>query len=351
MSLDSIFTLRPIQPGDSDDLNKLILDTSLGALTTEFQIDAYTALTGVKEHPIAGVVAEADDADGIVGIAAVTFFTVMVEGQSFPSAYLSSLKVRKDYRRRGLGSALARWRVEKLREQFGETGVISTHFEVHNDASRSTASKWSQHIIEPNRIVIQPVREKAPTPMDGIMVRPVSEDEYEEAAEKQNAFYQDYNLYIPADAAWLAKIMGMQIGDHALNQYYAAVNSEGELVAGARAFHRWTFMVDHVSPPLPFRLLNPILKMLPPDNIMRTADVVGLWYQPGHLETAQYLWQMLRWECRHGASTLNLVYDPRGLPADLFQLKPWHQPRPELAVAVYSPIPLNPDRPIFHWMR
>jgi predicted N-acetyltransferase YhbS len=351
MSLDSTFTLRPIQPNDSDDLRKLILDTDLGVLTTEFQVDAYTALTGVKEHPITGVVAEAEDAYGVVGIAAVTFFDVMVEGQRFPSAYLSSLKVRKDYRRRGLGSALARWRVEKLREQFSEKGVISTHFEVHNDASRGTSSKWSQHIIEPNPIVIHAVRDKAPPPMDGVLVRPASTDEYEEVAEKQNAFYWDYNLYIPADAAQLEKIMGMRIGDQALNQYYVAVNSEGELVAGARMFHRWTFMVDHVSPPLPLRLLNPILKMLPPDNIMRTVDIVGFWYQPDHLDAAQYLWQMLRWECRHRASTLSLVYDPRGLPADLFQLKPWHQPRPELATAVYSPIPLDLDRPIFHWMR
>jgi predicted N-acetyltransferase YhbS len=351
MSLASTFTLRPMQPDDSDDLRKLIVGTAMGVLTTEFQVDAYTALTGVKEHPMAGVVAEAEDANGLVGVAAVTFFDVMVEGQRFPSAYLSSLKVREDYRRRGLGSALARWRVEKLREQFGEEGVIFTHFEVHNDASRGTASKWSQHVIEPNPIVIHAMRDRAPTPMDGITVRSASADEYEEIAEKQNAFYRDYNLYIPSDAAWLEKIMGMRIGDQALNQYYVAVNSDGDLVAGSRTYNRWTFMVDHVSPPPPLRLLNPILKMLPPDSIMRTVDVVGLWYQPDYLEAAQYLWQMLRWECRHHATTLSSVYDPRRLPADLFQLKPWHQPRPELAVAVSSPIPLDLNRPIFHWMR
>jgi predicted N-acetyltransferase YhbS len=351
MSLNSTFTLRPLQPNDSNDLRKLILDTDVGVLTTEFQVDAYTALTGVKEHSMTGVVAEAADADGLIGIAAVTFFDVMVEGQRFPSAYLSSLKVRKDYRRRGLGSALARWRVEKLREQFGEKGVISTHFEVHNDASRGTSSKWSQHIIEPNPIVIHAVRDKAPVSMNSITVRPALADEYEEIAEKQNVFYRDFNLYIPADAAWLEKIMGMRIGNKALNQYYVAVNSNGDLVAGARTYHRWTFMADHVSPPLPLKLLNPILKMLPPDNIMRPVDVVGLWYQPDHLEAAQHLWQMLRWEYRHHATTINTVYDPRGLSADLFQLTPWHQPRPKLAVAVYSPIPLDLDRPIFHWMR
>jgi len=332
-------------------LRKLILDTEVGVLKTEFQIDAYTALTGVKEHPMTGVVAETEGAAGVIGIAAVTFFDVMVEGQRFPSAYLSSLKVRQDYRRRGLGSALARWRVEKLREQFGEKGVISTHFEVHNDASRGTSSKWSQHIIEPNPVVIHAVRDNAPASMNGITVRPALADEYKEISEKQNLFYRDFNLYIPTDAARLEKIMGMRIGNQALNQYYVAANSNGDLVAGARTYHRWTFMVDHVSPPLPLKLLNPLLKILPSDSIMRTVDVIGLWHQPDHLEAAQHLWQMLRWECRHHATTISSVYDPRGLSADLFQLKPWHQPRPELAVAVYSPVPLDLDRPIFHWMR
>ena len=49
MSLDPTFTLRPIQPDDSDDLRKLIFDTDVGVLTTEFQVDVYTGDPTVED--------------------------------------------------------------------------------------------------------------------------------------------------------------------------------------------------------------------------------------------------------------------------------------------------------------
>jgi ribosomal protein S18 acetylase RimI-like enzyme len=102
-------TVRPMLPSDGPALNKLNSETpDTGALAfyTEFHGDPFTILTTL-DPDTHGVVAQAPDHEGIVGMGLVTFGQCMYEGELRPSAYLSSLSVHPSYRRRGIASKLS----------------------------------------------------------------------------------------------------------------------------------------------------------------------------------------------------------------------------------------------------
>jgi len=48
-----------------------------------------------------------------------------------------------------------------------------------------------------------------------------------------------------------------------------------------------------------------------------------------------------------GGNIWSGVYDARGPLRDVFQLKPWHQPRIELAFAVHGPVPMTQTKFIY----
>lgn len=116
---DQSFTLRAAQPGDSASIVDLLTDFD-GQFSTHFVIDAYTAIvSGIDEQTLA-VVAESPDYEGLVGMGTVRFGTRSFNGQLLPFAGLDGLKVRPEFRRRGLGRQLAAWRIDKARQTLGD---------------------------------------------------------------------------------------------------------------------------------------------------------------------------------------------------------------------------------------
>jgi hypothetical protein len=98
------------------------------------------------------------------------------------------------------------------------------------------------------------------------------------------------------------------------------------------------------DPPKPLRILNKLMHLLPPDFTLRDVSVNGLWYASGQFKIAQYLWEMLRWECRERGTILTAAFDSRDPAMNVVTLKPWNQPRPKITVAIHAPTPINRDQ-------
>lgn len=340
----SQFTLREIQPGDSAAVASLVAEPD-GMLTTHFLHDPFTTITQGNEFRTIGVVAEHPNYDGIVGMGTMRRGFTHFNGQRLPFAMLDSLKVRREFRGQGLGRLLAEWRVARARDEWGDDGVIMTGMLRDNRASRAVARHWYREVIEPFPVVMVPVRTQAPHLLPGLTVREAQAEEYDEIAARQNAFYQEYNGYDPINGEQIARLASASPFGQPVYRFFVAVDAGGTPVAGARVWYRGLLKVDKLERlPLPLKVMNKAMRMLPRDGVLREISVQGLWHLPNHFGSAQYLWQWMRWLCRHDGTSLGIKFDQRDSTRKVVGLKPWHQPRIAIALALYGPALLDRSR-------
>jgi predicted N-acetyltransferase YhbS len=345
---DDRFTLRAMQPSDSAAVAALIADFD-SEMVTRFQIDAYQAIIAGTKYQTLGVVVESEGHDGLIGMGTVRFSSIQFNGQVLPLAFLDGLKVHQDYRRQGLGYRIAAWRIEQARELFGDACVIATGMASDNQASRAVAKKWCREFIDPAfEVFILPARSRPPGSLDGITVRAPSLGEYQEFSDRQNDFYQDYNFYEPVDVSSLEMLFGIAPEGKRPYRLYVAVDGRGNLLAGALTYARGILKVDQLkNPPVPLRALNRLFHLVPADFTIKDVAVYSLWHMPGHINSAHHLWETIRWECRDQGTTIIIGYgmgDPRG---EVVRLKPWHQPRPKITIALHGHAPLAREKPFF----
>ena len=342
---DPQIKLREMQPSDSAAVASLVsaLDTDM---TTRFLMDPYTAITSGNKFATVGVVVESAGFDGLIGMGTVRFSEVQYNGEILPLAFLDGLKVRNDFRRRGLGYQIASWRVQRARELYGDRCVIATGMVYDNHASRAVAKKWCREFLDPAMVVrIRPTRTRQPKPLAGMTVRDIAPTEYEEYSDKRNTFYENYNLCERLDPGSIAELLAVSPEGRKPYRLFVAVDSAGNLLAGAQTWARGMLVSDTISnPPVPMRVLNSLLHILPSDFIIRDVAVSGIWYQPGHIEAARYLWEMIRWKCNEQGNTITTGFDPGDPARESVILKPWHQPRIKVTMAVHGPSPIDRSR-------
>ena len=342
------FNLRELQPSDSPSLVKLITEFD-SDLTTRFLVDPYSAIIHGTENRTHGVVVETPSYDGLVGMGTVRFSKVQFNDEVLPLAFLDGLKVKEEFRGQGLGYQIARWRIQKAREELGDQCVIGTGMLHDNHASHAVASKWCREFAESAlEVRFVPTLTRKPKTPAGVNVREINPDEYEEFAYKQNTFYKRYNLYPLSSRDSIDHALGVSVEGKKPYRYYAAVNASGNLLAGAQTWARGLLKSDTVNnPPRPLRVLNKVLHLLPPDFTMRDVSVSGLWYESGQIKIGQYLWELLRWECRGQGTILTAAFDARDPAMNVVTLKPWNQPRPKITIAIHGPTPTQRDRLLF----
>ena len=342
------FMLRELQPSDGPALLKLLTEFDAD-LTTHFLVDPYRAITGGTEERTRGVVVESPGADGLVGMGTVRFSTVQFNDEILPLAFLDGLKVQKEFRGQGLGYRIASWRIQRAREECGDRCVIGTGMLHDNHASHAVAKKWCREFAESAvQAPFVPTRTRRPGPLAGLEVRDVDVHEYEEFAHKQNTFYRQYNLYPPGSPDSLAEALRVSVEGRKPYRYIAAVDRQGNLRAGAQTWARGILKSDKINHlPAPLRVLNRVVHLLPDDLTLRDVAVSGLWYEPGQIQTAHYLWEMLRWLCRDQGSVLAAAFDSRDPTVNVMALKPWHQSRPKITLALHDPAPIDRDRLLF----
>ncbi|HSJ88351.1 MAG TPA: GNAT family N-acetyltransferase [Anaerolineales bacterium] len=342
------FSLRAIQPSDGPALTKLITQFE-GDLTTRFLVDPYEAIRFGTEYPTEGVVVEHPDVDGFIGMGTVRFGKAQFNGDVFPFAFLDGLKVHKDFRGQGLGYQIASWRIQRARETFGEKCVIGTGMLSDNHASHAVATKWCREFAESAiNVIIVPARKRQPKLLPGITVRQIESHEYEAFASKQNAFYKNHNLYPPGDANSIVKALGVSVGGKKPYRYLAAIDKNGNLLAGAQIWVRGLLKSDTLNnPPAPLRMINRVFHLLPSDFVIRDVNVSGLWYEPSQSQVANLLWETIRYECKDQGTTIAAAFDARDPARQVIHLRPWHQPRPQITLAIHGPAPMDREKLLF----
>jgi GNAT superfamily N-acetyltransferase len=342
------FTLREMLPSDSESVNRLISSFE-GNMITRFLVDAYAAIVSGTKYETIGVVVEAADHSGLIGMGTLRFGTVQFNGSVLPLAFLDGLKVHPDFRKQGLGYQIANWRVQRARDRYGDDCVIGTGMAIENLASRAVANKWCREFIDPAfEICILPATTRPPKPLDGVTVREIEADEYDEFASRQNVFYKDYNLYEPGDADSIKSMLGVAVDGNKPYRFYAAVDRKGNLLAGAQTWARGMLKSDTLSNlPPPLRIMNGLFHLLPPDYTIRDLAVNGLWYRLTQSHAAHFLWESIRWLCSDRATTFFGSFDSNDPVKDIVELKPWHQPRPKIRLAIHGPTTIDRNRLLF----
>jgi predicted N-acetyltransferase YhbS len=342
------FTLRELQPSDSPALIKLITEFD-GDLTTHFQVDPYRAIISGTENRTRGVVVECTGFDGLVGMGTIRFSKVQYNDKILPLAFLDGLKVQKDFRGNGLGYQIASWRIQRAREEYGDQCVIGTGMLHDNHASHAVARKWCREFAESAVDVrLVPTLSRRPKSLKGVNVREIDSHEYEEFAQKRNNFYSQYNLYAPSSPSSIADALRVSVDGKKPYRYFAAVDTQGNLLAGAQTWARGVLKSDMVNnPPRALRLLNRMIHLLPPDFTIRDIAVSGLWYESSQIKIARFLWEMMRWECRDQGTILAAGFDSRDPTRNVATLKPWNQPRPKITLAFHAPTLINRERLLF----
>ena len=346
--VDQKITLRAMQPSDGPAIANLITEFG-GDLTTRFQVDPYEAISFGTEFRTVGVVVECAGVDGVIGMGTVRFGTIQFNNDVFPFAFLDGLKVREDFRGQGLGYQIADWRVQQAREAFGDQCVIATGMLYDNYASHAVAAKWCREFAElAINVVFMPTRTQEPKSRAGITVHQIELHEYEEFAAKQNAFHKNYNLYPRSDPNSIANALAVSVGGRKPYRFFVAADKKGNLLAGAQTWARGLLKSDTVNdPPASLRLMNRLLHLLPSDFTLRDISVSGLWYEPGQMNAAKFLWDSIRWECKDQGTSVAAGFDPRDPARKVVDLKPWHQPRPQITLAIHGPTQMDRDKLIF----
>jgi hypothetical protein len=261
--------------------------------------------------------------------------------------------VHKDFRGQGLGYQLANWRVQRAREEFGDNGVIATGMLYDNYASHAVASKWCREFLEvASDVLILPMRMRPPARVSGIEVREIEQKEYEKFSGKQNQYYAHYNFFPPTSPDSIARALNVSVEGRKPYRYYVAVDPRGNLLAGAQTWARGMLKSDTVNElPTPIRLMNKLLHLLPPDLTIRDVSVHGLWFEPGQFRAAQYLWEMMRWLGRDQGTTITTGFDTRDSTRRVVNVKPWHQPRPQITFALHAPQEIDRKKLVFNMGR
>lgn len=331
-------SLRQLQPGDSEALYELFdrsPDTGQFAISPQYQIPLYKALVELGSTTV-GVIAEIPNTGEVVGIGLVDIQARRINGVLSPCALLNSLIVHPSYRRQGVATQLAKWRIDYVREQLGKEATIMALIQKDNAGSLAAAQKWQAQPVGHYRNSLIRVRTTRPDVDSGLTVRAVKESELEQVAHHLNTFYQDYDFYIPQNGQSLGIWLQQSPFEEPFRQYYVAVNEKGSLLAGLSVAEHYRIVNMRVQRmPGAARLLNRVVKMVPPDGVLRQMSVNKIWFAPGHLSAARNLWEHTRWLLRNAGSHLVCSYDP-GSPVPAIINPPFWLPKGASVVVAQS---------------
>jgi GNAT superfamily N-acetyltransferase len=345
----STFSLRAMLPSDGPALATLgeqTPETGMISLHSRFEFDPYATLLALRPGTI-GVVAESADGPGLVGICLMDFGRCWFEGAIRPSAYLYSLSVHPDFRRRGLGSRLTTWLVSVAHERYGDDVVIYAGTQPGNVASQRTMQSWATQRVDRIVAVVQKPRAKAPRPPPGWVVRPAEAREFDEIAKRRDAFHDGYDLYSPESAASIEAWRAHSPFGFPFRDYHIVVDPSGNLIAGAGFVEEGLLLsAQVVSVATPIKLANIVLRMLPRDGVMKRIVVDGLWFAGERTDAAIFLWEWMR-SLAHDRATLAMIFfDVRSPLASVIRMPRWI-PSPPGTLVVAGPVPMREDRLIY----
>jgi predicted N-acetyltransferase YhbS len=313
---------RLVTPDDSQALEHLITETADGGqvgFTDDYQADLLEVHKGLAEE-WHGAVAEQNDQ--IVGMVFGEVRWVQYAGQVRPGVYISHLRVHPDYRQQGIARSLSDWGLEYITDLLRSDAVLYGAVMSKNVSSK-LADRYGFQMTQPIQGGIVPMRKRPPASNPDLVVRPVKKDELPLIVEGMNAFYSGHNLWSPVSVSTLEEFLSQEVAEVKPNQFYVAVRG-GQIIAGLSVSNRTELVrMRLVRAPWYIRMFGSILGLLPVSGILDALTVRRVWFKEGELESARYLWQMLRYELRDQGNCLGIAYDPRDRLADVFQVPFW----------------------------
>jgi GNAT superfamily N-acetyltransferase len=343
------FSLRPLVATDGPALAELgeqTPDTGAVAFHSQFLHDPMACLLALRPGTI-GVVAEAPDGDGLAGIGLMSFGRFQFEGVVRPFAYLYGLSVHPRYRRLGLGSQIGARRVAIANERYGEDGVILAAIQSGNIGSLAVADTWSRQRVDRSEAVVGKTRARPPRRMSDLDVRPARSTDLEEIATRQNAFYRDYDMYPPVTASSLAGWRREAPLGFEIHERWVVADRGANIVAGLAMTEEGRLIsIRLVRMPLPLRLADMVLRVVPPDGVLRRLQIDSIWFSAGHDDAAAFLWESVRWLARDRGTTLMTFFDPH---SPIAKVVPRSRliPRQTGSLVVRAPVPIPEDRLIY----
>jgi predicted N-acetyltransferase YhbS len=291
----------------------------------------------VSEHFVAEI-------DGtLAGTARLDLGTCRYEGEDVRYALLNTLQVHPDYRQQGIAAELTDRRLARAEELAGQDVVVLAYIQSGNTASKANARRWATQVGGQLEITPVPVRGRPPRPAAGLTVRPAAPAELEEIAAAVDAAGADHDFARHWDAARLAGWLAASPFPDPVNHYQVVTDSAGRLLAGLglhEAGRIASLVVERL--PLALRPANALLHVVPRDGRMRNLVIDKVWFAPGRLDAARYLWEVTRWEWREAGTSLLLTHDPRSPVHAVAAARPW-LPGTSETIAVRSRRPMRED--------
>jgi predicted N-acetyltransferase YhbS len=286
----------------------------------------------------------AAEVDGVIaGTARLDLGTCRFEGEDVRYALLSTLRVHPGYRTRGVADELTDRRLQRAGELAGTDVVALAQLQSGNAASLANARRWATQIGGRLLVTPVPVRARPPRPAAGLTVRPAAEGELAEIAAAAGAACASHNFARRWDAARLAGWLAASPLPDPVNHYRVVTDASGRLLAGLgihEAGRLASLVVDRL--PVALRAANAVLHMVPRGGRVRNLVIDKVWFAPGRLDAARYLWETTRWEWRDAGTSLLLQHDPRSPVHQVVNARPW-LPGTSSTLAVSSRRPMRDE--------
>jgi len=337
-----------LRPEDFPELRTLARespDTGLVPFASEFIVPPDEADRALGTDA-ATYIARIDGA--MAGTAKVTYGEIQYEGAVRGGALLGDLMVHPRFRRRGVATRLALHRIAAAEERLGADAVLLADIQRGNQGSLRNAAKWQTAASRPFVAVTVPTSPGAPTPRGSFRVREAEPGDLEEIARGIAECYGDANFHRPQQAEDLAAWLGR--GEDPLRRYLVALDASGAIAAGLGLTHLHRCLALRIGPlPLFARLMNLVARELPPDGMIRAAEVDLLFHRPGRAAAAIELWQAAGGRWAADANALMLCFDPAGPLAELAARLRLRR-GVAMQAAVRAPVPPDPARPLVPWL-
>jgi GNAT superfamily N-acetyltransferase len=344
-------SLRQLLPSDGMAYASLVAnspDTGRISTAQHYNLDSYQALTAIHGNFV-GVVAEHAGFQGFVGAGLIRFGECQFEGEIRPYAFLNTLVVHPDFRRQGIASQLAKWRLEYARNRIGPDGIIWAIIQRGNIGSELTARKWQGQFLQ-NRILLIPLRPRLNSPhiFQDYQVSALPTKQSHLISGQLIDFYQAFNLFTPKSQVELASWSVASPFNEPFRHFIVIRNAHDEIAAGLVLTETYKLRyMQIVKAPFMARMANRVLHVVPPDLIMREINLSHIWFAQGQIEAARYLLETVRWEWRSKASSF-IIWIDRFCPyIDLLNLRPWTL-KTETSIVSQSKIKISEDKPIYY---
>lgn len=339
-------TFRQMKASDAPAIAKLFKnspDAGQVSFTPYYNIDIFEAF--LLGHPeMVGVVAESTDVEGVIGSNIMNFGHCYFEGELRPYAMGNLAKVHPNYRRQGIATQMKQWLIDYTYQKTGNETVIWSLIQKGNISSQKTVQKWYKQFG--GQIIVYPAKmlNKPPSPIQNLSVRVAKPSELAEISQQLNQFYTGYNFYEPQNAEHLTHWLAQTPFEEPFRHYMVVTDKSNQILAGMALIEEYRVRGLHITDmPFVMEMLNKLVKLLPSDGIMREVLADKIWYAPGHLTAAQYLWDTLRWQWRDKGNVMRVMVDANSPIVDIFRLRPWTL-KSEMAMAAAGPVAMSLDR-------